>query len=311
MDALNVERHTVPFGSFTTWARLTTSQGAGKTRPPLVVLHGGPGLPHDYCLPMTALCGDGRPVIHYDQVGCGRSGHMPDRPKALWSVDLFVEELRNLVDYFGLTEGFHILGHSWGGMFGPEFLLRYPQGVRSMTLSNAPASMPLWTEGTKTLLSGLPAEIQAAIHEHEAAGTTDSDAYQEAVAFFYRRHLCRLAPLPEPLASSVRLQADDPTVYQTMIGPNEFTVVGTLKDWSVVDRLHRIAVPTLVLAGEFDEATPTSWQPFIAHLPHVEHHLFAGASHTPHLETPEEYFKVVGDFLRKHDNSETAAEAGR
>lgn len=250
---------------------------------------------------MASLCADGRPVIHYDQIGCGRSSHANDKPADFWSVELFIGELKNLVDYFGLDQGFHILGQSWGGMLGPEYVLRHPKGVLSMIISDSPASMPLWIEGTRALLSQLSAEVQTIIHEQEAAGTTDSAEYQNAVELFYHRHLCRIQPFPEPLRASFACLAQNPTVYHTMVGPSEFSTVGTLKDWSIVDRLDEITTPSLVVAGEFDEATPLSWEPFVTRLKNVESHVFEGASHTPHLETPDEYLSVIGNFLRKHD----------
>ncbi|MFF2324333.1 proline iminopeptidase-family hydrolase [Agrobacterium sp. NPDC058088] len=296
-----VQQHIIPFGDYFTWARVTTASLDRTILPPIIILHGGPGLSHDYCLPMIDLCTDGRAVIHYDQIGGGRSTHLGDAPPEFWTVNLFVEELKNLVDYFDLRQGFHILGQSWGGMLSPEYVLRYPEGVLSMTLSNSPASMPLWSQGTAILLSKLPADIQSRVHHHEAAGTTASTEYQAAVEAFYDRHLCRIQPRPEVLRDSFEHLAADPTVYHTMVGPSEFSAVGTLKDWSVVDRLHQISVPSLVLAGEFDEATPTAWEPFASLLQNVETHVFIGASHTPHLETRDEYFAVVSKFLAKHD----------
>lgn len=303
LNPLIVEEHHIPFGPHVTWARLSKPAFVRVTKPPLVILHGGPGFPHDYCLPMTALCEDGRAVIHYDQIGCGRSSLLPDAPAGFWTVELFVAELRNLIAYFGFGTGCHLLGQSWGGMLGPEFVLCHPQGVLSMTISDSPASMPLWTKGTDALLAGLPSDVQATIRQHEEACTTDSTAYQEAVGVFYRRHLCRMDPFPEPLLNSFERLAADPTVYHTMVGPSEFNAIGTMKDWSVIDRLPQISVPSLVLAGEFDEATPDSWEPFVTGLQNVEHRVFEGASHTPHLETPAAYFETVGAFLRKHDPS--------
>jgi L-proline amide hydrolase len=86
-----------------------------------------------------------------------------------------------------------------------------------------------------------------------------------------------------------------------MNGPSEFHVIGSLKEWSVIDRLHGISVPTLVVAGEFDEALPMVWQPFVDRIPDVRSHVIAGASHMPHVEQPVEFTRVVGDFLRQHD----------
>lgn len=296
-----VTEHRIPFRTHTTWARVTEPQHRSLDLPPIIILHGGPGVPHDYCLPMTRFCEEGRAVVHYDQLGCGRSTRLAEAPKDFWTVDLFVDELRNLVDYLGLGDGFHLLGQSWGGMLAPEYVLRHPAGVLSMTLADSPASMPLWTEGTQQLLAQLPAEIQATILEEEEAGTTESAAYQGAINAFYQRHVCRIDPFPEPLQSSFARMAEDPTVYHTMVGPSEFSAVGTLKDWSIIDRLPQISTPALVVAGEFDEATPLCWQPFVDHLQNAAQHVFEGASHMPHLETPDEFFAVVGDFLRRHD----------
>jgi len=300
-DGGRVEEGTVGFRGHRTWYRITYPDGPAD-RTPLVVLHGGPGMAHDYCLPMTALGADGRVVVHYDQLGCGRSSHLPDAPADFWTVELYVAELRNLVAQLPvLAGGFHLLGQSWGGMLAPEYLLAHPDGVRTLVLCDSPASMPLWTAGTTELLSRMPAAVRHAVAAHEAAGTTDSAAYQDAVDAFYRRHLCRLDPYPPELAASFAQHEADPTVYATMIGPSEFTVTGSLADWSVVDRLGGIHLPTLVVAGEYDEATPGCWQPFVAGIPGAVAHVVAGASHTPHLEVPEEFRRVVGAFLRSYE----------
>jgi pimeloyl-ACP methyl ester carboxylesterase len=84
-------------------------------------------------------------------------------------------------------------------------------------------------------------------------------------------------------------------------GPSEFHVIGSLRDWTVVDRLAGVDVPTLVVAGEHDEARPEVWQPFVERIPDVSSHVFARSSHMPHVEEPEEFRRVVGDFLRRHD----------
>lgn len=298
-----VEEHLIPFGAYQTWSCvIEPPPGARAERPPVVILHGGPGIAHDYCAPMMRLAADDRRVIFYDQIGCGRSTHRPDAPVDFWSVDLFVAELKTLVDYYGLAAGgFHLLGQSWGGMLAPEYVLAHPEGVLSMTLADSPASMEEWVNGTRSLLAELPESVQRVVHEHEAAGTTDSAAYVEAVETFYHHYLCRIDPFPAELEASFEALEADPTVYQTMIGPSEFNVTGSLRHWSVVERLHAIEQPTLVVAGEFDEARPAAWQPFVERIANSEQHLFKGASHTPHLEFPEDFTQVVGHFLRRHD----------
>ena len=105
--------------------------------------------------------------------------------------------------------------------------------------------------------------MQEVLSRHEEAGTTDSPEYLAAMQVFYDRHVCRVTPNPPEVLDSFAQLAQDPTVYHTMNGPSEFHVVGSLKDWSVVDRVGDIAVPTLVVAGAHDEAMPSVWEPFV------------------------------------------------
>ncbi len=82
-----------------------------------------------------------------------------------------------------------------------------------------------------------------------------------------------------------------------MNGPSEFHVVGSLRDWSVVDEVDRIQVPTLVLRGEYDEATAATVEPFLSRIPDATGVVFPNSSHMPHVEEEESYMQVVGDFL--------------
>src|SRR3954469_25859663 len=124
-----------------TWFRVTGELGEGRPAP-LVVLHGGPGAAHDYLLSIADLARDGRAVVHYDQLGNGRSTHLPERGSDFWTVDLFVRELHNLVDALGLRSGHHVLGQSWGGFLAQEYALTAPAGLRSLVLADTAASFP-------------------------------------------------------------------------------------------------------------------------------------------------------------------------
>jgi L-proline amide hydrolase len=109
---------------------------------------------------------------------------------------------------------------------------------------------------------------------------------------------------PEVVASFAQIYAE-PTVYHAMNGPSEFTVVGSLKDWSVVERLPQVAVPTLVVAGRHDEATPATWAPFVERIPDVRSHVFPASSHMPHVEETGAFLDVVGAFLHENDPDTT------
>lgn len=291
----------VDFRGHRTWYRVTGELDPDAEQAPLVVLHGGPGAAHNYTLMMANLAGRGRTVVHYDQLGCGGSTHLPDAPADFWTPALFVDELRTVVRELGIDRRFHLLGQSWGGMLGPEVVLADDSGIRSLSICDSPASMRLWLEAANTLRDRLPDDVQATLLRHEEAGTTDSPEYAEAEKVFYDRHVCRVVPNPPEVTDSFAQIEQDPTVYHTMNGPSEFHVVGSLKDWSVVDRLDGIRVPTLVVAGAHDEAMPAVWQPFLDRIPDVRSHVFPESSHMPHVEEPEAFLDVVEAFLREHD----------
>jgi L-proline amide hydrolase len=292
----DVREGRVRFEDGETWYRITGE--GGKT--PLIVLHGGPGATHDYVLSLTDLAGDRR-VVHYDQLGNGRSTHFPDRGADYWTVDLFVRELHTLVDALDLRAGHHVLGQSWGGFLAQEYALTQPEGLRSLVLADTAASFPDFVAACNGLRAELPPDVEATLRRHEDAGTTDDPEYAEACNVFYARHLCRLDPWPDELVESFAWIERDPTVYHTMNGPSEFHVVGSIKDWQSKDRLHEIRLPTLIVSGRHDEATPALQQTLHDGIAGSEWVVFEESSHTPHVEERERYMQVVGHWLARHD----------
>ncbi|HEV3213875.1 MAG TPA: proline iminopeptidase-family hydrolase [Acidimicrobiales bacterium] len=289
----------VPFRDGETWYRVSGELGAGAA--PLVVLHGGPGAAHDYVSSLADLADTGRAVVHYDQLGCGRSTHFSDRGAEFYDVALFLDELANLLSHLGLAERYHLLGQSWGGMLAAEHAIRRPAGLRSLVISNSPASMALWMQAAARLRLDLPADVRAALDRHEADGTTEHPDYLAATQVFYDRHVCRVVPNPPEVTASFDSIAADPTVYWTMNGPTEFHCIGTLRAWSVVDEVSAIEAPTLLCSGRFDEATPATVQPFFDGIPDVRWERFEQSSHMPFVEEPAAYRAVVAGFLAAHD----------
>ncbi|RFZ87589.1 alpha/beta fold hydrolase [Shinella sp. WSJ-2] len=288
-----------PFRGYETWYRVSGDLGSGKL--PVVILHGGPGVAHNYVDAYRLLARDGRAVIHYDQLGCGNSTLLPEKGAEFWTPQLFIDELENLVDHLGIRGGFHVLGQSWGGMLGAEYAVLQPVGFASLTIANSPASMKLWVEEANRLRADLPQDVQDTLTRHETAGTTDHADYQAATMVFYEQHVCRVVPFPPEVTASFEQAARNPTVYTLMNGPNEFHVIGTLKTWSVIDRLSAIDVPTLIISGRYDEATPATVQPFKDGIRGARWEIFEQSSHMPHVEEQEDCMRVVGDFLNQND----------
>ncbi len=216
-------------------------------------------------------------------------------------MELFCRELDALLEHLGIAARYHLLGQSWGGMLAMEHALRQPAGLRSMVIANSPASIALWVAEANRLRTLLPEAVQEALTEHERAGTTESAEYQQAMMVFYERHLCRIVPFPEELQRTFAQLEADPTVYHTMNGPSEFHVIGTLRDWDVTPRLGEIDVPTLVISGEHDEATPTVVRPVVEGLRDATWELVERTSHSTHLERPERFLELVTAFFAAHD----------
>jgi proline-specific peptidase len=283
----------IPFRGYRIWYHIVGS-GEELGKLPLLVLHGGPGASSDYLEPLEAMARTGRRVIFYDQLGGGNSDH-PHNP-SMWTVELFVEEL-DVVRKALALDRLHILGQSWGGMLGMEYALTYPEGLVSLTVADSPASIPQWVSEANRLRDQLPPEVQQTLLYHEQKGTTDSEDYQDAMLVFYRRHVCRVDPWPDCVTRTFDKISQYPEVYNTMNGPSEFYVIGTLKTWDITDRLHEIKIPTLLLSGRYDEATPIIVETIHKSIPGSEWVIFENSSHMPHVEETDLYVQVLDRFL--------------
>lgn len=281
----------VPFRGYRTWYQVVGDISAAGPRLPLLVLHGGPGFPHDYLTDLARLADDGRPVVFYDQLGCGKSDH-PEDP-ALWVMGTFVDELAAVRAALGLDR-VHLLGHSWGGWLALEYTLGKPAGLASVVLASTCASLPAFAAETRRLKQSLPRDTQEVLDRHEAEGTTGEPDYLAAALAYYRQWVCRLDPFPAHVLHSFLNSSDD--VYQLMQGP-EWNVTGNLKDWDVTARLGEIGLPVLVTSGRYDEMTPALVEPLVAGITGAEHVVFQDSAHLAMAEEPDRYRQVLGSFL--------------
>jgi len=282
----------IPYKNYKTYYKVV---GEDTGKPPLLVLHGGPGSAHNYMLALAALAEEGRQIVFYDQLGGGIS----DRPKddSLWTTTFFVEEVDRVRKHLGLQD-IHLLGHSWGGMLAIEYMLTKPKGVRSITLASAMISMPLYQTEVEKLKKDLPDRVYAALIKHETAGTTDSAEYAEAMRVYDARHIFRGKLWPKQFSSANPAFGDS---YKLMWGASEAYANGRLKKWDKLNQLKEITIPTLITSGQYDELTPEQALITQANIPGSEIKIFTAGSHCAHIEYPEEYVAVVEEFLSKHD----------
>lgn len=218
-DATTATEGTIPFAvegeTYQIWYKLVGNINKSSHRP-LVILHGGPGLSHDYHLPIGDLANASMPVIFYDQLGIGRSTHLPEKPTSFWTFDLFIDELINLVTALGVQDAFDVLGHSWGGYLALEFVIRRQHpGLRRLILTNRSPSTRLYHESERSLAEEFSQEEKDAL----AAGPDAGEKFMEATTRLLKLHGCLVDPLPEELKYSMSLGvpgSGDTTVFNAM-----------------------------------------------------------------------------------------------
>lgn len=267
--------------------------GEGKKGIPILAIHGGPGflsMPEVVC----DLAVD-RPVYFYDQLGCGRSDKALD-PRE-YSLENYIEELAEVRTQLGLAS-VYLMGFSWGTALACAYALQKGlAGIAGLILCGPYLSTSLWDNDQRANIARMPETSRKAIVDGER--TRDfGEAYQNAMMEYYERHVCRLSPWPDFLQEAFsRL---NPEVYNSMWGMSEFTISGSLRDLNLVPSLHRLAVPVLLVCGDNDEADPRTVKEYQLSFPDADMAVIPGASHLHHLEQPEIFKTIVGDFLDRN-----------
>ena len=273
------------------WYRIA---GSG-TKTPLILLHGGPGAPSYYLKPLLALS-DERPVIIYDQLGAGKSDHVTDT--TLFNTARFVRELQALRDSLGIRD-VYILGHSWGTILGTEYALAHPDGVKGLVLASSALSIPRWLHDADSLLKLMPDSTQRAIARLTAQHAETTAAYQAAILPYYTAYLGRKVPWSADVDSS--FAGINSTLYNYMQGASEFVVTGTLKGYDITPRLRELHMPVLYLAGDNDEATPTSTRAYAAMTPNAKVEIIPNSGHLMENDNPDAMVRAVRMFLDSLD----------
>jgi L-proline amide hydrolase len=289
VSAMEAREGYVDFRDYGTWYRVVGDLDSGAV--PLLALHGGPGSTHNYFEPLERLAAE-RPIVLYDQIGCGNS----DRPEDIdWDLGVFREEVDTVRYQLGL-ERIHLLGTSWGGMLAQEHVLSSATGIVSLVLSSTLASLDQWAEEQLRLRAELPSDVIEVLDRHERDETYDDPEYERAMEVYFDRHFYRG---PKPRAELERMAAGKATnVYRAMQGPNEWTTTGALKGWDIRERLGEITVPTLVIRGRYDMCTDPIAATLINGIANAREVVLEHSSHTPVLEETDRYLEVVGGFLR-------------
>lgn len=287
----------MPFLEYKTYYRVVGKNTGNKK--PLVLLHGGPGSTHNYFEVLDRIAEeDGRQLVMYDQIGCGNS-YVENRPD-LWNSKVWIEELIELRKHLGLDE-IHLLGQSWGGMQTLEYVCNYkPEGLKSIILSSTLPASWLWAEEAQRMIAQMPQDMQDAIKKATESGDYSSPEYQAAEAEYMRQHCAGEVTENDPECLRRPKKAGRES-YVIGWGPNEFTPLGTLKDYDVIDQLGDIKEPALIINGGNDLCTPYVAKFMYDRIPNSEWELFRTCRHMCFVEDNDHYVEVLKKWMNKND----------
>lgn len=273
--------------------------GERTDKAPLILLHGGPGSTHNYFEVLDRVAEeDGRMLVMYDQIGCGNS-YVDGRPE-LWKAETWVNELIALRKHLGL-DTCHLLGQSWGGMLLLTYICNYEHsGVKSGILSSTLPASWLWGIEQARMIKELPEEYQEAIKTATETGDYSSDIYQRAEEEYMLRHAAG-KPDPDGPECLLRKKRTGRESYVVGWGPNEYTPMGTLKDYDVIDKLKDIKEPCLVINGGNDLCTPYIAKVMYDNIPNSRWELFRECRHMCFVEDNDHYVEVLKEWLNEKD----------
>lgn len=238
-----------------------------KGQVPVVLVH-PVGLDLTYwAAQIDALC-DRYDVVAFDLPGQGRSPGIPED----WSIPQAVTFLQQMVESTG-SRAAHIVGLSVGGILAQAFAVARPESVHSLTLISTAAT---FSEQGREAMRKRAANVRSGGMEAVLQECLDH--------WFSKPTILRRPDLIDRVTKT--LLADDPEVHAAMWD--------MISSFDIVDDLHRISAPTLVLTGELDLSTP----PSAAKLLHEgiagsELYIVPGFSHMFLLEAPS----LVNDYL--------------
>ena len=288
-----------PKGTFRVWTKRVGNNPAIK----VLLLHGGPGVTHEYYEAFDSYFpAAGIEYYYYDQLGSAYSDQ-PDEPE-LWEIPRFVEEVEQVRQALGLGHNdFYLLGQSWGGILAIEYALKYQQHLKGLIISNMMASIPAYNEyARETLMPAMDPAALAEIKQLEAAGRFEDPRYMELlVPHHYTLHVLRMPPDEWPDPVNRAFKHLNPKVYVPMQGPSELGASGTLVNWDRTADLGRIAVATLAVGARYDTMDPAHMEAMAGRVQKGRYLFCPNGSHMAIYDDQKVYVDGVIQFIRDVD----------
>jgi len=260
---------------------------------PLLVLHGGPGLFHDYLTPHFNKLAAKYQVIFYDQRGSGKT-HFPSDTSSI-TINNFVEDLEEIRKHLGL-EKLNLVGHSWGGILAVNYGKKYPDNLaKLMLVAPGPATSAYFDE-TFNNMQGKRSDddTKALIQSMMSKEFEDRDpaTFKKTVLLNDKVNLARQETVEELYApiTFTKENANNLLLVSSIMEKNFF-------DFNLTDDIDVIKCPTLIVIGDLDNVPFLSAQLITESMKNARLEVIKSACHYPFFETPKEFNKIMFDFL--------------
>ncbi len=265
-----------------------TTQGKG---PPLLIIHGGPGLSHEYLWQLEQLS-EHALVIFYDQRGCGKS--VAEITPETIHIATYIEDIEAIRKAFHFDK-ISILGHSWGGFLAMHYATIHPNHVEKLILSN---TMPASSEDLLLFLHEY--KLRTEPLQENLNRIKNSKAFQEgspqAVQEYYELVFGTYCYHPETVKKLHLHMPQNACVSGARIAElirlNIF-----MKPFSIYDSLQKLDIETLVIHGQNDPIPSATAKKIHESIRRSQFVVLSECGHFPYVEKPEAYFSHVQAFL--------------
>tara|TARA_B100000780_G_scaffold69024_1_gene45736 strand:+ start:421 stop:1389 length:969 start_codon:yes stop_codon:yes gene_type:complete len=296
-DPIKIIKITTEYGDFNVWTKRTGNNPTKK----VLLLHGGPGANHQYFKIFDSYFpNENIEYYYYDQLGSTLS----DNPQIedLWTIEHYVEEVEQVRKSLGLNkDNFILLGHSWGGILGIEYALKYQKNLKALIVSNMVPSVPDYNNYAKNVLAPqLDQNILKEIRSYEAVQDYTNETYLKLIHDnYYPKHVMRIPAANWPEDVSNAFAEINFPIYLKMQGPSEFGIVGdaSLKNWDVTEDLKKLEIPFLSIGAKYDTMDPIQME-WMAN--EVQNGLYLNCPNGSHMamwDDTENYFAGLINFI--------------
>lgn len=259
---------------------------------PIVILHGGPGFEHTYLLPQMGELAHSYKLIFYDQRTSGGSTASTDSSSI--TLENFVEDLEGVRKAFNLNK-MNLLGHSWGGMLGMFYAIKYPENLNSlMLIGSGGARSDFWKELFSNIRQKRTPEDSLEIANLKASEdfkNNNIEAVQKYWKLFFRAYF-----YDQSLGNSLNMQLSETTIKNMSLIDSR-PLGHVLLDYDIRDELSVISCPTLIIHGDTDTVPLEYAKEIHENIANSEFVILENCGHFPFIETPNKFFGLISDFM--------------